>query len=301
VAKVEVHLFLPQMRMTMETLVERAQAAEAAGFDGIAFMDHLAPPLALDQPMFEAMTAATWIAARTERMHVSHLVLCDALRHPTVLARQAVTLDHASGGRFELGIGWGSVPEELETYGVFDTSPRVRVERLAESLEVLRLLWSGEVVSFEGSHFTLRDAQERPTPLGSIPIVIGGTGPRTVDLVARYADWWNLPIHRLGDLDSMRERAGTARVSVQQMVGFVADESRREEVESLARRRFPGMAGGRSGGPGSGSSAGFVDRDQVGAHLEDLAAQGVERLYAWFTDFATPETLQAVGEVLRLR
>src|SRR6185436_18152874 len=120
----------------MDTLVERARAAEAAGFDGIAFMDHLAPPLALDQPMFEAMTAATWIAARTERMTVGHLVLCDALRHPTVLARQAVTLDHASGGRFELGIGWGSVGEELTTYGVHPTTPRDRIERLGETLTI---------------------------------------------------------------------------------------------------------------------------------------------------------------------
>ena len=144
---IEVHLFLPQMRMTMDVLVERAQAAEEAGFDGIAFMDHLTPPLADDQPMFEAMTTATWIAARTERLTVGHLVLLDALRHPVVLARQAVTIDHASGGRFELGIGWGSVPQELETFGVFDTAPRPRVDRLAETLEVLSLLWSGEMVS----------------------------------------------------------------------------------------------------------------------------------------------------------
>jgi alkanesulfonate monooxygenase SsuD/methylene tetrahydromethanopterin reductase-like flavin-dependent oxidoreductase (luciferase family) len=177
----------------------------------------------------------------------------------------------------------------------------VRVDRLAETLEVLKLLWSGEVVSYEGRHITLRAAQQQPPPLGSIPIVIGGTGPRTLDLVARYADWWNVPIHRLRDLGSMRERAGGARASVQQMVGFVADEGRREDVVSLAQRRFPGMATGRGQRGDGPPSAVFVDRDELGAHLEGLAAQGVERLYAWFTDFAPPETLAAVGEVLRLR
>src|SRR5262245_1338379 len=66
--EMEFHLFLPQMRMTPAALVERARAAEAAGFRGMALMDHLAPPQAADQPMFEAMTTATWLAAHTERL-----------------------------------------------------------------------------------------------------------------------------------------------------------------------------------------------------------------------------------------
>ena len=112
------HLFLPQMRMTHDAIVERARAAEASGFEGIAFMDHLAPPLALDQDMWEAMSIASWVLANTSALTVGHLVLCDALRHPAVLARQATSLDHASAGRFELGLGWGSVPAELETFGI---------------------------------------------------------------------------------------------------------------------------------------------------------------------------------------
>jgi alkanesulfonate monooxygenase SsuD/methylene tetrahydromethanopterin reductase-like flavin-dependent oxidoreductase (luciferase family) len=292
--RVEVHLFLPQMRMSMDALVERAQVAEEAGFDGIALMDHLAPPMAEDQPMFEAVTTATWLAARTERLTVGHLVLCDAMRHPAVLAREAVTIDHASGGRFELGIGWGSVPQELETYGVFATEAKPRVDRFTETLEVLRLLWSGKEVSYEGAYFSLRGARVQPVPTRPIPVVIGGTGPRTLDLVARYADWWNVPVHRLDDLETMRARAGSAAVSVQQMIGFVADETRRDDVVALAQRRFPGMAS-------SGEGMAFVDRDGLAAHLDALAGRGVRRLYAWFTDFAPPETLRAVGDVLRLR
>ena len=71
------------------------------------------------------LAAMASAAAVTTTMNIGSLVLDCDFRHPAVLARQAVTLDHASGGRFELGIGWGSVPEELETFGVFDTSPRV--------------------------------------------------------------------------------------------------------------------------------------------------------------------------------
>src|SRR5271165_6772525 len=134
----EFYLFLPQMRMTMDAIVERSRAAEAAGFVGIAGMDHLAPPLAFTSPMYEATVTTTWIAARTERLRVGSLVLCDSFRHPAVLAREAVSIDHASGGRFDLGIGWGSVAAELGTFGVGSQEAKVRLSRLRESLEIIR-------------------------------------------------------------------------------------------------------------------------------------------------------------------
>src|ERR1700693_947889 len=114
----EFWVFLPQMRLTMEQLVERARAAEAAGFEGLAGMDHLAPPGAEAQPMFDAMVTNTWLAGHTQRLRVGSLVLCDSFRHPAVLAREAVSLDHASEGRFDLGIGWGSVADELRAFGL---------------------------------------------------------------------------------------------------------------------------------------------------------------------------------------
>src|SRR5437868_6035956 len=215
----EFHLFLPQLRMTMDSIVERAQAAEAAGFAGIAFMDHLAPPAAEGHPMFEAMTTASWVAAHTSRLDVGHLVLCDSFRHPAVLAREVVSLDHASGGRFELGIGSGSVAPELKTFGVEVDGKRV--DRLAETLEVLKALWTGEPVDYDGRFHHLRGAQQLPVPTRPIPILIGGAGPTTMKLVARHADWWNLPgtdAHRLADL---RPAAGAARASLQTIVAYV--------------------------------------------------------------------------------
>src|SRR3954454_21527045 len=130
----EFNLFLPQMRIPFDQLVARAQAAEAAGFVGLTGMDHLVPPMADDQPMYEAIVTTTWLAARTERLRVGSLVLCDAFRVPAVLARQAVSIDHASGGRFELGIGPGSVPDEFPVFGIGPTEPRERVARLRETL-----------------------------------------------------------------------------------------------------------------------------------------------------------------------
>ncbi|MDA3040076.1 MAG: LLM class flavin-dependent oxidoreductase [Actinomycetota bacterium] len=281
----EYWLFLPQMRFSMDELVSRAQGAESAGFDGIALMDHLAPPMAEHQPMYDAITTATWIAANTQRLSISHLVLCDAMRHPAVLAKQAVTLDHASNGRFELGIGWGSVPAELEAFGVADSSARSRVTRLGETLEILKALWSGEPVTFEGEHFRLSGAQQLPVPSRPIPIVIGGSGKQTLQLVKRHADWWNVPLSALARVPELREQAGDARGSAQIMVALVPDEGARSEVTELATRRF--------GAYGDGLVIGTAS--EVAERCDAYAAQGIERLYLWFADFATPMTLEQFG------
>jgi len=279
----EFYLFLPQMRLTMPELVEKARAAETAGFAGLAGMDHLAPPLALEQPMYEAMVTTTWIASHTERLRVGSLVLCDSFRHPAMLAREAVSIDHASGGRFDLGIGWGSVAEELSTFGVGPTEPSIRVARMKETLEIVTALWAGETVDHLGEHFVLQNASQAPGPLRHIPIVIGGAGRKTMQLVSTYADWWNLHVGILDKLETMRPLAGEARVSLQLQVAFVHSETDRAEVTATAYRRF-----GRSG-PTVGTAVELVDR------FGHLAESGVERVYVWFCDFAQLQTIAAFG------
>jgi alkanesulfonate monooxygenase SsuD/methylene tetrahydromethanopterin reductase-like flavin-dependent oxidoreductase (luciferase family) len=279
----EFFLFLPQMRLSFDQLVERASAAEAAGFAGISGMDHLAPPQAEDQPMYDAMVTNAWLAAHTERVTIGSLVLCDAFRHPAVLAREAVSIDHASGGRFELGIGWGSVPTEFPVFGVGPTEPRERVQRLRETLDVVTALWAGETVDYDGEFHRMRGARQAPTPLGRIPIVIGGVGPKTLALVRDYADWWNVHTGFVDKMSELRPQVGAARVSIQQMVAYVPSEDERQAVHDVAMRRF-----GPSG-PIVGTATELVD------HYGRLAEQGVERVYAWFCDFAPPETLAAFG------
>ena len=282
----EFHLFLPQMRLSPAALRARAEAAEAAGFTGLAVMDHLFPPGAADQPMYEALTTVTWLAAVTERLRLGHLVLCDSFRHPAVLARQAVTLDHLSGGRFDLGIGSGSTPGELSVYGFGSPTAAERVERLRETLVLLRGFWSGEPVDHHGTNFQVQGARQLPTPLDRLPIVIGGTGPKTMALVAEYADWWNVPMHQIDRLATARASAGTARVSVQLLVTLITDERSRDEVVALSERRFGGMS---QQGRLVGTPSELLPR------LAALRDRGVERVYAWFTDFADPDTLSVFG------
>jgi alkanesulfonate monooxygenase SsuD/methylene tetrahydromethanopterin reductase-like flavin-dependent oxidoreductase (luciferase family) len=280
----EFHLFLPQMRMSFDRIVGSAKAAEAAGFIGMAGMDHLVATGAEEHTTYESMVTNTWIAAHTERLKVSSLVLCDAFRQPAVLASQAVSIDHASGGRFELGIGWGSYANDFDYFGLQPRQPRERVQRLRETLEVLRALWAGETVDYDGQFHHFAKARQVTVPLGRIPIVIGGGKPRTLALVREFADWWNIDIRYLEQLDELRPQAGDARVSIQEMIAYVPPGGDRQAISELAMRRF-GYAR-----PAIGTGPELVE------HFQRRAAQGVERVYAWFCDFAPPETLAGFGE-----
>jgi alkanesulfonate monooxygenase SsuD/methylene tetrahydromethanopterin reductase-like flavin-dependent oxidoreductase (luciferase family) len=269
-------LFLPQIRMDMLDIVERAQAAEAAGFDGVAFIDHLLAPGAEHQPLWEAMTVATWVAARTERLKIGHLVLCDAFRHPAVLAKQAVTLQEASGGRFELGLGAGSVPGELTGFDITRDKAAARRARLGRTLPLLQRYW-GEPGT-DGPF-------QPPRPSIPIPIVIGGTSDPVLELVRNHAAWWNLPVSHLDRLESLKSEVGSARISVQQMVGFVGREADADQVRAQSDRRF--------GYLGEGLVVG--DAARLAEHFAALSKRGVERFYVWFADFAAPRTLAEFG------
>jgi len=284
----EFFLFLPAIRLPYERLVATARAAEAAGFTGMVGMDHLVPPAAEAQPMYEAMIISTWIAAHTERLKVGSLVLCDALRHPAVLAKQAVSLDHASGGRFELGLGWGSYQPDFDRFGVTPHTPRERVARLRETLEVITALWAGETVDYRGEYHRLEGASQAPRPLTDIPIVVGGAGPKTLAIVRDYAHWWNLDIRHQDKytgarFEQLRAQIGSARVSLQVMVGYLPAAEQRAEVTATAKRRF-GYAE-----PVIGTGGELVE------YFGGLKAQGVERAYLWFCDFAPPATLAGFG------
>ena len=279
---VEWYLFLPQVRLSAADITKRARHAEASGFDGMAFIDHLEAPGLPDESIWEAMGIAAWVGARTERLRIGHLVLCDAFRHPAVLAKQAVTLSDASGGRFDLGLGAGSWPAEFARFDVGQQDPVARVEQLGRHLDLIRQYWGDE----RGEPTQAGSAAQAPRRSYPIPLVLGGTGRRMMELVRRYADWWNLPANHLDKLPGLAPAAGTARLSVQQMVGFVRSGSDPHAVREVSARRF--------GNLGSGLVCG--DADELIGHFTGLADQRVERFYVWFADFAVPDSLHEFGE-----
>jgi alkanesulfonate monooxygenase SsuD/methylene tetrahydromethanopterin reductase-like flavin-dependent oxidoreductase (luciferase family) len=209
-------------------------------------------------------------------------VLCDAFRHPAVLAKQAVTLSDASEGRFDLGLGSGSWPAEFTRFDVGQQDPVARVEQLDRHLALIRQYW-GDGTAYETGETGSVQLPRRTHP---IPLVLGGSGRRIMELVRKHADWWNLQANHIDRLPKLAPAAGTARLSIQQMVGFARSGSDPAAVREVSTRRF--------GNLGAGLVCG--DADELVQHFAGLAAHGVERFYVWFADFAVPDSLHEFGE-----
>jgi alkanesulfonate monooxygenase SsuD/methylene tetrahydromethanopterin reductase-like flavin-dependent oxidoreductase (luciferase family) len=174
-----------------------ALAAEEAGFDGLWTWDHLRDPdEAAEAGVLEAWTVLTALAEATRRLSLGSLVLNTGLRHPGLLANMAATLQQVSNGRLLLGLGAGATrsmayAREQEALGMAVASDRVRAERVAETAEVLRRLWSGDSSSFDGAHFRLDRPSGYLRPDPPPPIIVGGFGPRMAAIAGRHADGFN--------------------------------------------------------------------------------------------------------------
>lgn len=173
---------------SVEQLVATARQAEQLGYSTLLLRDHLqAEPFGDQLAPLAALQAA---AAVTSTLRIGTLVLSNDFRHPAVLAKEAATLDLLSGRRFELGIGAGWSREEYDRAGLpFDPGP-VRVGRLEESVQVLRRLLAGELVTFAGEHYSVRRLQTFPPPADGVgpPVLIGAGSKRMLGIAGRFAD-----------------------------------------------------------------------------------------------------------------
>lgn len=203
-------LDVAQHRMSWDELVRRVRLAEDWGFDGVWGFDHFQPMYG-EGPgeTFEGMTTLAALSGLTSRIRLALLVTGVTYRHPSVLAAQALTIDHASHGRLELALGAAWFEKEHGELGIPFPPVAQRFDLLEDTLEIVQRLFTGDVVSYDGKAVSLHDAQLRPVPVQQPhpPIWVGGTGPtRTLPLVARYADAW----HAFGTPNSLRE--ASARV-----------------------------------------------------------------------------------------
>jgi F420-dependent oxidoreductase-like protein len=174
---------------------DAALAAESAGWDSVWTWDHL---LAIfgpwEQPIFEGWSVLNGLAPLTSKLRLGLMVGANTFRNPGHTAKLATTLDHLSDGRAVLGIGGAWFEREHDGFGIpFGSGFGERLDRLDESVMLMRRLLDGERFSHEGSFYTMRDAICEPRPIQShLPILVGGSGPRkTLRTVARRADAWN--------------------------------------------------------------------------------------------------------------
>jgi len=200
-------LDLAQHQLLWPDLVERVQFAEAAGFDGVWIFDHFTPLYGdPNGPCMEGWTLLAGLAAVTSRIRLGVLVTGITYRHPSILATEAITVDHISRGRLELGLGAAWHQPEHEALGIPFPPLKERAERLEEGAQVIRLLMTKDGTSFSGRHYQLAGASYHPKPVQRPhpPIWIGAGGEQLMlPIVARQADAW----HAFGSEESMARKS----------------------------------------------------------------------------------------------
>jgi len=288
-----------------EKLVEIAHAAERSGFSSISVMDHLHQIPGVGPPtnwMFEANTMLAALAARTSSVALGTLVGGVTYRNPALLAKMTTTLDIISGGRAWFGIGAAWFEDEHRAYG-FDFPPlKERFERLEETLQIARAMFTQETVTFTGKHYCAEEALNNPKPLrGDIPIVIGGSGERkTLRMVAQYADGCNVsgdPATAKHLIDVLHGHCEAARRDPAEItktrMGTVAvattHDAAMAKLESMKARGLPDrvVAAVMAGDP-----------DSVGEQATQFLDAGIEGMTIWLDDVHDLEAVELAGRAI---
>ena len=180
-------------RASWPELLARVRETEELGFDGLYLVDHFYGLFDVNEPTHEAYTMLAALAPFTQQMRLGVMVCGNTYRNPVVLLKQAISVDHVSGGRVDFGVGAGWTEREHEAYGIPFPPVRERVDRFAEALELWDLLQREDRATYDGEHYQLLDAPFQPKSLQHprLPLLIGASGTRMLRLTARHADIWN--------------------------------------------------------------------------------------------------------------
>lgn len=262
-------------RTTVEEMRSVWARVEELPFDWISVWDHFWAAVGGDTNCFEGVAVHTALAMSTSRVRAGCLVYCAGYRHPAVLANSMAAIDQFSGGRCEMGLGSGWYEEEYEAHGFDYPDTRTRLDLLDEYALVVKGLLTGEPFDHEGRFFTLRGAVCDPAPIQSpLPLWIGGGGEkRTLRIVARHGDGWNVPFvtpdmysHKNAVLDEHCADVDRDPAEVKRSVnvGVAADEaSLQRQFGAIVERVRPGIL--------MGSTAAMVDG--IGRYVEAGADQ----------------------------
>lgn len=241
--------YWPNPAQDFETVLGLCQHAERTGWDGIWYADHFMPNAEdTSAPWPEGWTTLTALAALVPRVRVGTLVLGNTYRHPAVLAKMAVTLDHICGGRLTLGLGAGWQENEHRQYGIEFSDVPGRLARLDEACEVITRLLREEKANFAGEHYTLTEASLEPKGVQDpLPLLVGGGGEQvTLRIVAKWAQAWNVwgtpetLAHKISVLESHCAALGRDPASIEksaQALLFMSDDA--QWLEAMRQREMP--------------------------------------------------------------
>jgi F420-dependent oxidoreductase-like protein len=299
-----------QEGVTWDQWLSLALACEEHGFEGLFRSDHY---LSFDHPKergaFDAWATLAALASITERIRLGTLVSPGGFRHPSELAKSVVTVDHASDGRVELGMGAGWFEREHRAFGFPFPSDAERLDVLTEQVEIVHRLWSEDEVDFEGRHYRLESCTSLPRPLQEPhpPLIVGGNaGPRSVAMAARWADEYNVVFVDPATARTYRERVeaacdaigrdpGEVRFSVMTrlLIGADKDDLRRNAVALMERIDEDGDVEAFIEGMRPTMTVGTVE--QVLERLAEYAGVGAERVFLQHLVHDDLETVTLIG------
>ncbi|MDP9340738.1 MAG: TIGR03560 family F420-dependent LLM class oxidoreductase [Actinomycetota bacterium] len=299
-----------QEDVTWDQWLALALACEEHGLDGLFRSDHYAPiGSGPGSGSLDAWAVLTALAARTERIRLGTLVSPVTFRHPSVLAKMAVTADHASSGRIEVGMGAGWYHADHQQYGFPFPDTPTRMRMLAEQLEIVHRQWSEEEFSFQGQHYRLEGCRALPKPVQQPhpPVIVGGAaGPGSARLAALWADEYNTVFSSAAECERRRgvvaeawERAdrdpASLRFSV--MTGCIVGTDRAELLERARRvqerRRSTDDPSELLRATADEWITGTVD--EVVTKLHALEAAGVDRVMLQHLAHADVEMVALIG------
>jgi alkanesulfonate monooxygenase SsuD/methylene tetrahydromethanopterin reductase-like flavin-dependent oxidoreductase (luciferase family) len=278
--------------VSWEDWLALAEACEANGVGTMFRSDHyLSVDDRRERGSLDAWGTIAALGAATERLRLGTMVSPATFRHPAVLAKMAVTADHVSGGRVEVGIGAGWWEREHELYGFGLPPIGPRMDALEEQMQIVRGHWGEGPFSFEGKHYSARELDALPKPVQRpLPLILGAKGgPRTLRLGARYADEYNTVMSTTAEIGDLRRRLDEAcekegrdpaTLPLSMMTGWLVGADRDELVDRASRL----SQWKRQGDDGEAFIAGLSEStilgtvDEAVEQLQELEAAGLSRI-----------------------
>ena len=315
VSKIKFGVFLPfyafqnSKTATSAQLFNRvrdvALECERLGYDSVWLDDHL---MFQKAPILESWTTLSALAAATARIRLGTMVTSAGFRNPALLAKMAATVDVISGGRLEFGIGAGIQKEEALAYGISFPEPRLRIQRMKESVEIVKKLWTEEKASYSGKHYEIFEAVCEPKPLQKPHplITIGGCGEElTLKVTSQYADRFDfgyLPSieqfkHKLQILEDHCKAVGRNFLDIEKScwpAGQIITASNQMELEKKTQRLKPKNVTREAFGKNS-----FVGTpEQCLDQLQSYSKLGVTYFMLFFGDLPNTSGLQLFAEAV---
>ncbi len=285
-----------------DTFLTIAKKAEQLGYDSVWVSDHFISPSGRPYGL-EAWTVLSALASKTNEIRLGTYVLCNQFRHPSLLAKMASTLDNISKGRLELGIGAGWLKNEHMAFGFNWKKHSVRIERLRETIEIIKQLWTKNRVSYDGKYFKLRDATLEPKPFQNPhpSVWIGGNSEVIRKVVAELGDGW-IPVlpslkQLVGGVLQIKEKmrcVGRKPQKLQVAYGgsgcaLIAEDE--DSVRKLAEPLIRSM-----GKPREELACLIGTPEQCIQKIEQYQKAGAHKIVAGFYDFPSLEGLELFAE-----